>query len=372
MCHFDFKIRFFENEAYVSGDCLSSDKRFSFHDFFQAYITFLKSHSIGLEQQVFLRLFLSDIGNQYNDVYNFLRAKCFVFYVGQPPANNSKYSIQSYFVIDRNCRIDYDCESNISTLSHGNFTTTYYSFLSDHRLNVVDQVIDILSRQQIVLNARDLSIQDNLHRTWFYVRDVDNNYSELVVKRKAFFDTIGLTAQTHYISSTGIEARMPYPACLFALHSLSVGQTAQGQVEYLSAPEFLGRTDAYGVTFERGTVVSYGDRAHYYISGTASIDMNGDVLYVDDPEKQTVRALENIRQLLRSRSVDLSSIISAIVYLRDRGDYYLVKKIVDHHLSEQAVITYVEGAVCRPSWLVEIEVVAITNQKSCAFKAWKS
>ena len=44
----------------------------------------------------------------------------------------------------------------------------------------------------------------------------------------------------------------------------------------------------------------------YYISGTASIDKYGHVLYLGDLEKQTNRLLENIEALLKELIVSLS------------------------------------------------------------------
>ena len=42
--------------------------------------------------------------------------------------------------------------------------------------------------------------------------------------------------------------------------------------EYQYQYEDVNRTYEYGVTFERGTAVTYGDRRHVFIAGTASID----------------------------------------------------------------------------------------------------
>ena len=50
------------------------------------------------------------------------------------------------------------------------------------------------------------------------------------------------------------------------------------QIHYLYAPTHLNPTYEYGVSFERGTYVDYGDRRQVFISGTASINNKGEVV----------------------------------------------------------------------------------------------
>lgn len=51
------------------------------------------------------------------------------------------------------------------------------------------------------------------------------------------------------------------------------------QIHFLYAPTHLNPTYEYGVSFERGTYVDYGDRRQIFISGTASINNKGEVVY---------------------------------------------------------------------------------------------
>ncbi|MFN2115781.1 MAG: sugar phosphate nucleotidyltransferase, partial [Anaerolineae bacterium] len=50
----------------------------------------------------------------------------------------------------------------------------------------------------------------------------------------------------------------------------------------------------YGVTFERGIRIRFGDRSHLHISGTASIDKCGEIVHPGDILKQTERTVANI------------------------------------------------------------------------------
>lgn len=63
-----------------------------------------------------------------------------------------------------------------------------------------------------------------------------------------------------------------------------------------------------------------------FISGTASIDNRGEIVYPGDIVKQTERMMENISVLLKEADATTRDITQAITYLRDMADYAVVKK----------------------------------------------
>ena len=132
----------------------------------------------------------------------------------------------------------------------------------------------------------------------------------------------------------------------------------------MEALSHLSPTILYGVTFERGLRVRFGDRSHLYISGTASIDNKGNVLYLGDAEAQTRRTIENLRALLEEQDATLDDMAYAIVYARNGHDRQFVRKVLDKELGEKFPLIFVEAAVCRPTWLMEIEGVAIIPDKN--------
>ena len=73
-----------------------------------------------------------------------------------------------------------------------------------------------------------MNLRNNTVRTWIYVRDIDNNYKGMVVARREFFTRIGLTNQTRYIASTGIEGKSIKMQSLVSLDSLSIGNHQRG------------------------------------------------------------------------------------------------------------------------------------------------
>jgi enamine deaminase RidA (YjgF/YER057c/UK114 family) len=126
----------------------------------------------------------------------------------------------------------------------------------------------------------------------------------------------------------------------------------------LKAPTHLNPTHEYGVAFERGTVVHYGDRDHIFISGTASIDNLGQIVNTGDIAGQTERAFENVGALLTEAGAAISDLSHLIVYVRDLADSPLIEQYIEHHYPFIPRVI-VQAPVCRPGWLIEIEGIAI-------------
>ena len=221
------------------------------------------------------------------------------------------------------------------------------------------QMEDIFGQLEKRLAQRGMDIPAHTVRTWIFVRDIDTNYAGVVTGRRDFFGRIGLTPSTHFIASTGIEGSHPDWRNKVMTDVYSIGGLREGQVSYLYAPDHLSPTSLYGVTFERGAAVTYGDRKHIFISGTASIDAKGQVLHPGDAGTQAGRMLENIGALLTEAGAGFGDIAMAIVYLRDPADYPRVLAVISRACPSLHAL-YVHAPVCRPAWLVEMECIAVT------------
>ena len=187
--------------------------------------------------------------------------------------------------------------------------------------SAADQTREVFRDLIGALAAQGGTLRDDCVRTWLYIRDVDVFYQDMVKSRAEMFRREGLTGDTHFIASTGIEGACAHHYDLVAMDAYSVLGLAPGQMSYLNDFDHLCATKDYGVTFERATRVAYGDRAHIFMSGTASIDGEGWVVHPGDVLRQLDRALENVDALLADGEAQLADLTHLIVYLRDRGDY---------------------------------------------------
>ena len=306
----------------------------------------------------FRRFFLSDAANQFPRLREALAAQPQVptSVVQQAPLDGTRIALWMY------CTDSFEAPDGIPT--HNGYAHYWTGSLVSPGKDSREQMSGIFQKLEQELDG--LSVADDTVRTWIFVRDVDVNYAGVVEGRKDYFNTIGLTVDTHYIASTGIEGRAPDCRNLVEMDAYSIKGLRKGQTDYLYAPENLSPTALYGVTFERGTAITYGDRKHVFISGTASIDKKGKVLHEGNPAAQAGRMLDNIEALLQEAGAGLGDIGMAIVYLRDPADYPVAKQVVETRCPSLNAL-YVLGPVCRPSWLVEIECIALTPAGNPSF-----
>ncbi len=223
------------------------------------------------------------------------------------------------------------------------------------------QTLALFKKYIDYLDEHHLDMKTHLVRTWIYISDIDVNYSGVVKARNDIFARYGLTADTHYIASTGIGGDSQSRHACVAMDFLTYPHIVENQKKYLQALDHLDPTHDYGVAFERATRLDTGSAIHYYVSGTASIDRHGNVLHLGDVKLQAERLIENIRALLADGEASLTDIRYLIVYLRDISDYQTVEAIFRKHFPDTPYII-VHAKVCRPEWLIEAECIA---EKDC-------
>jgi enamine deaminase RidA (YjgF/YER057c/UK114 family) len=321
--------------------------------------------------QVFNRVYLSDIENQKDLLNNsplfFQLKNSAVTAIQQVPLMGGPVSLFSYHIKNKGEPFQRK-HYNPSSLGWRNnilIRGAHYNMLWNMNYNGFGpfdskkQTDEILQSITAVVEGNGMTLLDNTVRTWIYVRDIDNHYKGMVDSRREFFKKKKLIQDSRYLASTGIEGKSRYVNSLVTINALSISNLQKDQIIRMEALENLSPTIKYGVTFERGLRLRYGDRSHLYISGTASIDKSGEVLYPDDVKKQAVRILENINALLESQGASLKDMAYLVTYLRDPHSKDVVLDIIKQHIPENLPLIIVNGSVCRPAWLVEIEGVGI-------------
>lgn len=317
---------------------------------------------------VLRRYFLSDSTNQRPLFSDETSRICTTSYIQQPPLDGSKVALWLY--LQEGSDVVYNADSEGSTIvAHNGYRHTWTMGMVETQGDSYKQTWELFNRYDRLLSAQGATVTDNCLRTWLFVRDVDTNYHGLVIARREYFDKIGLTKDTHYISSTGIGGSPAETKALVQLGSYALTGFLPEQQKYLYAPSHLNRTSDYGVTFERGTLMLYGDRRHAFISGTASIDNHGEVMHVGDIRRQTLRMWENVEKLLSEADMTMEHCAHIIVYLRDTADYSIVQKMfAERFPSIPTVITL--APVCRPTWLIEMECMAIREDDNPEYRAF--
>jgi enamine deaminase RidA (YjgF/YER057c/UK114 family) len=306
-------------------------------------------------QAVFKRYFLSDAANQADEIIVSDLTDCAKSIIQQAPLDGTKVALWVYLMTDVQTGLS---QSGLYEVRHGDFRHLWNGSAHNMAANSEYQTRLLFNEYNMQLIEEGCTLEANCIRTWFFVNDVDLNYGGVVRARNQFFFTQGLTVHTHFIASTGIGGRQQDPNVLSQMDNYAIAGVKKEQIHYLYAPTHLNRTSDYGVSFERGTYVDYADRRQVFISGTASINNKGEVMYPKDIVKQTHRMWENVEALLAEADCTFDEVGEMVVYLRDTADYDLVKEMFEERFPGKPYVI-VHAPVCRPGWLIEMECMAI-------------
>lgn len=340
------------------------------------YGSLLRTCQLSADNLVFSRIYLSDIETNQVSLRKSILWGCMeqgaVSLVEQRPIFSGPISLFAYHIRGKE-----KLRKKVLTAGNGVWsnevlvTGNHYAMLWN--ANYDGGNIDSDSYQQtevafdkLLASVRrhGMTLLRNGVRTWIFVRDIDTRYHGMVEARRNFFAQQGLTAQSRYLASTGIEGNSPVSNATVVLDSLTIGNLQDGQIVRMQALEHLAPAIKYGVTFERGLRVRFGDRSHIYLSGTASIDSQGEVLYPGDVCRQTHQTLTNIQALLQNQGASGRDIAYWIVYLRNPGDQDIVRHVMSDYFPENIPCLYLQASVCRPAWLVEIEGMGLIEDTS--------
>lgn len=311
---------------------------------------------------VIKRYFLSDAANQYDTLLASVpeAPACACSVVEQAPLNGTKVALWAYLLTDIGAG---SFNEGLYRVQHGAYTHLWGGTSVSHAPSSEEQTSLLLKHYVMQLLSNGGHLADDCIRTWFFVQNVDVNYAGVVKARNEEFFTQNLTSKTHFISSTGINGRNADPSVLVQLDTYAVLGLKPEQIKFLYAPTHLNPTYEYGVSFERGTRVDYGDRRQVFISGTASIDNKGNILHVGDIRRQTERMWENVDALLSEAECGFEDVGQMIVYLRDVADYAVVNEMFEKRFPGIPRVI-VHAPVCRPGWLIEMECMATKEVKN--------
>ena len=311
------------------------------------------------------RYFLSDAANQADTLLALTTegSDCALSIVEQPPLDGTKIALWVYLLTDVQTQV---LHNGLFEVKHSAYRHFWGGSAFNRAANSEYQTRLLLNDYVMQLMEQGCKLADNCIRTWFFVQNVDVNYAGVVKARNEVFVTQNLTEKTHYISSTGIDGRHADPKVTVQMDTYAVDGISAAQVQYLYAPTHLNPTYEYGVSFERGTCVKYGDRRQVFISGTASINNKGEVVHPGDIRLQTHRMWENVEVLLQEAECTFDDLAQMIVYLRDTADYQIVKQLFDERFPQIPKVILL-APVCRPGWLIEMECIATKADRNEAF-----
>jgi len=123
-------------------------------------------------------------------------------------------------------------------------------------------------------------------------------------------------------------------------------------------------------SFSRGMRIDLNGLVVLLISGTASIDENGETVHVGDFRAQCRRTFYNITGLLEAEGATWHDIVRTTFYLRDIDrDYREFNEERTAFYKEQGLdplpaSTGIQAKLCRPELLVEGEAIALFRRRN--------
>jgi enamine deaminase RidA (YjgF/YER057c/UK114 family) len=138
----------------------------------------------------------------------------------------------------------------------------------------------------------------------------------------------------------------------------------------IAAPSVLNEAYDYArpSSFARALTFDIGDTTVLLISGTASVDENGETVHVGDFRAQCWRTYRNITTLLESADMNWHDIVRTTCYLRDiERDYRDFNEVRTAFfgwvgLEPLPASTGIQARLCREDLLVEIEAIAVARR----------
>lgn len=219
-----------------------------------------------------------------------------------------------------------------------------------------EQTEEIFQQMEAALSDCGLAFSD-VFRTWFYNHDLLDWYDEFNTVRTDFFRDKkvfdGLVP-----ASTGIGGGNALDAALVAGLVALRPKGEDMKVSQVASPLQSSARD-YGSSFSRAVEVACPDHRRLYVSGTASIDMAGETLFLDDCEAQVKKTMEVVDAILHSQEMDWADVTRALAYFKDAKNAPLLEAYRQENGLAPFPVIVAENDVCRHDLLFELEIDAV-------------
>lgn len=206
---------------------------------------------------------------------------------------------------------------------------------------------------------------NSIVRTWYYLKDIVQNYSCFNEERKRFYESMGIDCSVYsdkLPASTGIEGKMKKNA-LVSTDIYCIDNSTNGlkieRVYNSMQNEAAGDDYLFKPSFSRGMLIEDKESIEMQVSGTASIDEKGDTVFVDDSYNQVKRTLQNVKSLLFEKGLDFFDICQSTCFFKDKSVYQEFLKVQDEVGFNGVSETFVIADVCRDDLLFEFDGIAL-------------
>ncbi|MCX5648516.1 MAG: RidA family protein [Planctomycetota bacterium] len=199
----------------------------------------------------------------------------------------------------------------------------------------------------------------NVVRTWLYVDGILSWYGELNAVRNRFFRersvfTGVVPASTGVGGANAARAVLTADAYAIAPHKSAVRITSIPSPLQCPALE-------YGSSFSRAVEMDMPDHRYLWVSGTASIDLQGETAHVGDVGAQIDLTMRVVEAILESRRMGWDDVSRAVAYVKQGKMGTVFQKYCEEKGLQDLPVVTTENDICRDDLLFEIEVDALST-----------
>jgi len=196
-------------------------------------------------------------------------------------------------------------------------------------------------------------------RTWMWLGDILNWYDQFNQVRNDFFNRLGALDsgnRNRIPASTGIGLGPPGP------YRCSMDLTAvirpQDSIEYFPSTGRQSCAYEYGSAFSRATKAQTPAARTAFISGTASIDIDGNTTNIGDAAGQIAETIKNVQAALRDTGCSENDVVQLLAYCKSADVRRRLEDVKSHKNWPWIPIIC---DICRDNLLFEIEAAAVTR-----------
>lgn len=197
-------------------------------------------------------------------------------------------------------------------------------------------------------------------RTWMWLGDILDWYDEFNLVRNKFFTDRGMLGKgvtSRMPASTGIGIG-PNNGAICAMDLTAIIKPA-GAMGYIDVGGNQKSAFDYGSAFSRASEVTSPAGRTVFVSGTASIDADGNTTHLGDAENQIIDTIENVRAVFRQMKCGDKDVVHSLIYCKTAE----IEKIFCEKFGglPWPKITMITD-VCRDNLLFEIEATAAIGE----------
>lgn len=220
----------------------------------------------------------------------------------------------------------------------------------------VEQATDVFERLTESIAAAHLEPR-HITRTWYFIRNIDQNYADFNTVRDIYFNKWQLR---RFPASTGIGA-VPFDNAMINALVEATDAADLGQATFdtdLQCPPV-----SYGPRFVRANEIHFNGTRTVNISGISSIGLEGQSL-TGTPSDLVDHTMASFLDLLSRSGMSVSDIVTSYVYFKDEQVHAIFEEYIrKNELNFPHLVNQVD--VCRPDLVFEIEARAMRSTVEC-------